>query len=200
MRASRSPRRHRTITAACATAAVVVGLVPSLVALAGVRVDLLAFALGLVAALGVESARSLCAAMRKQKGKHSRGTQYSHYLSARTPTGYRTIDLHDLASVRARRLAGRTWPPQDFVIARDRSGACIAFSTQPDLRIIREAVAQSTHRSSAPAVRVSRLARAVLGIQPLPGIVSVLWALGSVEVVILVAFVFIIPALLLTPR
>lgn len=200
VRAARSPRRHSSVTAVCATAAVLVGLVPSLVALAGVRVVLLAFVLGLVAAIGVTSTRHLCAAMRKQKGKHSRGTQYSHYLSARTPTGYRTIDLHDLASVRARRLVGRAWPPLDFVIARDRRGVCIAFSAKPDLRIIREALAEMTQRSPAPAVRVSRLARAVLGTQPLPGIVSVLWALSSVEVPIVVAFVFIIPALLLSRR
>ena len=107
------------------------------------------------------------------------------YLTAPTWTGMRTIDLRNIRSVRARRVAGGRGSIT-FVVVLDSEGARISFSKQEDIDRIRRAVNGQLARQDAPPVRVSRFAAATLGLRPLPRGVSALWSLGSVEALLLV--------------
>jgi hypothetical protein len=195
--ASQSSRRSRLVVSAATTVVAVIGLIPLLLALLGIRADGLAFVLGAAAGLGTIAVRALSNA----RGKRRLLTQTGRYLTAWTWTGPRTIDLQELRSVQARRISGRIWPPLDYVIVRDSAGVRMAFCTPPDFKLIRTAVADSQPQPPpAIAPQVSLLAKAVLGISRLPRGLSFLWALGSAELPIAVMFAFIVPALLLSAR
>jgi len=195
--ARRALRRTRLVASAGLVVVAAVGLTPLLLVLVGMRVDAIAFILGFAAGLGTSGLRALS----NVRGQQRFLTQTGRFLTARTWTGYRTIDLRELRSVHARRIAVRFWPPLDYVVVRDSAGVRMTFCTAVDLKLIRRAIAEG-QRGPSPAggLRVSPLARAALGILPLPRGLSALWAIGSVEVPVAVMFAFIIPALVLSPR
>ena len=100
-------------------------------------------------------------------------------------TGLRTIDLRGLKRVRARRIAGRLGKIT-YLMVTDTAGVCIAFSAEQDIRTIRRALDAGMRQEDAQIVKVSRLARGVLGIRPLPGWILASWTLASIELTILV--------------
>jgi hypothetical protein len=55
-----------------------------------------------------------------------------------------------------------------------------------DITAIRRFLETGLHQQDAGPVKVSRLARGVLGTQPLPGWISALWTLGSIELSVLI--------------
>ena len=195
--ASQSLQRSRLVVSAATAVVAVIGLIPLVLALVGIRADGLAFGLGAAAGLGTIGVRALS----NVRGKRRLLTQTGRCLTAWTWTGPRTLDLRELRSVQARRIPGRTWPPLDYVVVRDSAGVRMAFCTPADLNLIRTAVAES-QRQAPPDItpQVSRLAQAVLGTSRLPRGLSFLWALGSAELPIAVMFAFIIPVLVLSSR
>jgi hypothetical protein len=175
-------RRRSMMTVAAGIAALAgVWLVPALVLRPMADPAVLAFPVGVAVAIGFMLVRSTSNA----RGSRRLYTAHSRYLTAPTWTGLRTIDLRGLKRVRARRIAGRLGKVT-YVMVTDAAGVCIAFSAHNDIRIIRRALDAGMHRQETPPVKISRLARGVLGIQPLPAWVSALWSLASVEAPVLI--------------
>jgi len=141
----------------------------------------LAFPVGLVVGLGVDVMRGVANA----RGSRRSLTAHSRYLTASTWTGLRTIDLRGLKRVRARRIGGRLGKIT-YLIVTDTAGVCIAFRAQQDIRTIRRALDAGMRDQDAGLVKVSRLARGVLGIKPLPGWMSASWSLASIELTVLI--------------
>lgn len=143
----------------------------------------LGFASGLVIGFGLDCLRHVS----NVRGRKRLLSKTYRYLTAPTWTGMRTIDLRDLRSVRARRVAGR-FGTTTYVVVLDREGVRMSFSETKDVERIRRAVTGQLSRGDASPVRVSRFAAAALGLRPLPPGMSALWSLGSVEVALLAAF------------
>ena len=89
----------------------------------------------------------------------------------------RTIDLHDLRSVRARLISGRAGYTT-YVVVTDGAGVRMSFSGEQDIERIRHAV-KHWMRKDAPTVRVSGLAASVLGLKPLRFSQEALYSLWS---------------------
>jgi hypothetical protein len=60
------------------------------------------------------------------------------------------------------------------------------FRAPRDIKAIRRALETGMRQQGAEPVKVSRLARGVLGIRPLPGWLSPLWTLGSTGLSVLI--------------
>jgi hypothetical protein len=98
------------------------------------------------------------------------------YLSARTWTGDRCLDLRDLRSVRAKRIvSGSILKPHDYLILCDRRGVSVTISKPDDFALIRSAVMGGHQGQGIAALRVSLAARYVLGLKPLPALASLAW-------------------------
>jgi len=141
----------------------------------------LAFPVGFVVGMGVAVTRGVGNATSSRRLL----TAHSRYLTASTWTGLRTIDLRGLKRVRARRIAGRLGKIT-YLTVTDTAGVRIGFSAQQDIRTIHRALEAGRHQRDAEPVKVSRLARGVLGTQPLPGWISALWTLASIELTVLI--------------
>ncbi|MYW03534.1 hypothetical protein [Streptomyces sp. SID3343] len=87
----------------------------------------------------------------------------NRYLTARTWTGVRTVDLAELRRVGS----GRPYPdplcPTIDLVLRDAAGTRVALRDESDLGFLRGRIVTSTGGSR---IRVTRLARADLGIAP----------------------------------
>jgi hypothetical protein len=175
-------RRRARITVALALLGLAaVGVIPALVLRPLDDPVLLAFPAGVVAAFGIDAIRAVCDA----RGPGRRLTGAGHFATARTWSGPRTIDVGDLASVRARRIVGRG-SSATYIIAADTAGVRVAVSKEPDIQRIRRAVLEQQSQPGPPPVRVSLLARGAMRIGPLPGWASVAWSLGSIGLSVLV--------------
>jgi hypothetical protein len=158
-----------------------VWLVPALALRPLAEPALLAFPVGVVVAAGIDLIRAAGTATssRRELSAHSR------YLTVSTWTGLRTIDLRGLKRVRAQRIASRT-SKTTYLTVTDTAGVHVVFRAQRDIKAIRRALEPGMRQPGAEPVKVSRLAREVLGIQPLPGWLSVLWTLGSTGLSVLI--------------
>ncbi|MCF2529160.1 hypothetical protein [Yinghuangia soli] len=106
------------------------------------------------------------------------------YLSARTRTGTRTVDLHELRSVSSRRIAITTVHSQKSLVVRDTAGARLILNEGPAWRSVKRAL----ERPGRPAIAVGELARYDLGLSADDdGRSGALVLLGHVEVVAAVA-------------
>lgn len=124
----------------------------------------------------------------------------SLFLTARTWTGYRTVDLGNLRSVRAQKMVGAGGSVH-FLILRDASGVRLGVSAPADVSATRSMLGQQPQRGQPSAVRVSRLGKATLGTKPPGMILSVAWAVASVVLfAITVWFPVVICALIATAR
>ncbi|MEU0936016.1 hypothetical protein [Embleya sp. NPDC005971] len=85
------------------------------------------------------------------------------YLSTRTWTGTRTIDLADLRLIRGARLYPGAAGTTVDVILRDAAGTRVTLRDERDLGFLREHVVAGM---DASRIRVARLARADLGLGP----------------------------------
>ncbi|MGW1001086.1 hypothetical protein [Streptomyces sp. NPDC002520] len=104
----------------------------------------------------------------------------SRFLTARTWTGHRRIDLHDLRSVRTWKEAYRGGA-STYIVVTDASGTRLGFeSPEADRLIRRYAVERPRETPGRHPVHVTRLAQADLGIKPLPRGLSPLRSLLSV--------------------
>jgi hypothetical protein len=132
---------------------------------------------GVIAGFGCCALPHLCVA-RKPWHRHGPASQF---LTARTWTGHRTIDLHDLRTVRTWKEVYRGGATT-YLIITDASGTRLGFaSTQADRLIRRYAIERPQGTRKSHAVRVTRLAQADLGIKPLPRGLSAFRSLLSVE-------------------
>jgi hypothetical protein len=181
--AADSRRRSRVVVSAALAVALVLLIVPAVILRPMRDPAPLGFALGFVIGLGLDCLRNVSNA----RGQKRLLTRADRYLTAPTWTGMRTIDLRDLRSVRARRIAGRVGSTT-YVVVLDGEAVRMSFSQKKDIERIRHAVTVQLARKDAPQVRVSRFAAAALGLRPLPFGVSALWSLGSIEAVLMVAF------------
>jgi hypothetical protein len=175
-----SRRRSRVVVITALAVALVLLIIPAVILRPMGNPAPLGFALGAVIGFGLDCLRHVSNARGKK-----RLTKTDRYLTAPTWTGMRTIDLHDLRSVRARRVAGR-FGSTTYVVALDGDGVRMSFSEGTDIERIRRAVTRQLAREDARQVRVSRLGAAALGLRPLPRVVSGLWSLGSAEALLMV--------------
>jgi hypothetical protein len=121
----------------------------------------LAFSTGVVVALGLY----FIPVLRWARGSERLMTAGSRFLTARTWTGARTIDLRHLRRVSGLTMAGR-FGPLTLLTVTDSAGVSMTFSEQGDFDAIRRALQRQAHHDGSE-VKVSRVARSVLGIQPL---------------------------------
>jgi hypothetical protein len=152
-----------------------VRLIPALALRPLAEPVLLAFPVGFVV-VGIDLIRGAGTATssRREFSSHSR------YLTVSTWTGLRTIDLRGLKRVRAQRVVSRT-TKATYLTATDTAGVHVVFRAPRDIKAIRRALETGIRQQGAAPVKVSRLVRGVLGIQPLPGWISALWTLGSLD-------------------
>lgn len=175
-------RRRGMMTVALGLAGLAaVWLVPALALRPMADPAVLAFPVGFVVAVGLDLLRGVANARSSRRLL----TAHSRYLTAPTWTGLRTIDLRGLKRVRSRRIAGRPGKIT-YLMVTDTAGVRIAFSAQQDIKTIRRALDEGTRRQDAEPVKVSRLARGVLGIQLLPRWISASWTLASIELTVLI--------------
>jgi hypothetical protein len=180
--AAESRRRGRVVVTTALAVALVLLIVPALIVRPIRDPAPLGFSLGLVIGLGLDCLRHVSNA----RGQERLLSSAYRYLTASTWTGMRTIDLRDIRSVRARRVAGRA-SSTTYVVVLDGEGVRMSFSDKKDIERIRRAVTGQLAREDAPPVRVSRFAAATLGLRPLPPGVSALWSLGSAEAMLMAA-------------
>lgn len=175
-------RRRSIMTVALGLAVLAaVWLVPALALRPVADPAVLAFPVGFVVAVGLDLLRGAANARSSRRLL----TAHSRYLTVPTWTGLRTIDLRGLKRVRARRIAGRPGKIT-YLMVTDTAGVRIAFSAQQDIQTIGRALDEGMRQQEAEPVRVSRLARGVLGIQPLPRWISASWTLASIELTVLI--------------
>jgi hypothetical protein len=160
-------------TALCVAAVLVV--VPALLLRPMRDAGVLGFTLGPAIAFGLEI---FVVELPGARGK-TRQRRTGRYLTAPTWTGMRTIDLHDLSSIRARLLGGR-FGSITYVVVTDSAGVRMSFSGKKDIELIRNAVRGHPKRKNAPAVEVSGLAASLLGLKPLPRSQEALYSLWSI--------------------
>lgn len=118
------------------------------------------------------------------------------FVTAHTVTGLRTIDLHDLRSVRSRLLPVLgSFAGTPRIVLTDRAGNRLRFELSiargllpPDLL-----TAVARPQGACTGVYVSRFALADLGRRPLPPVVDFLRSLGAIE---RMALTVILPGLL----
>jgi hypothetical protein len=181
--AARARRRGRLIVTLSLAALAVVTVVPALLVRPLSNPGGFAIFTGVAAGFGLWLLRGSCWAI----GSYRLHSQSSRFLTARTWTGRRTIDLRAVKSIRTRKIFGR-WTAS-YLIVRDTSGVCLAFRDQPDILLVgRMLEEQQRQQRQAAPVRISRLARAVLGISPLSRGLPALWALASVALMAVTAF------------
>ncbi|MEU1482433.1 hypothetical protein [Streptomyces sp. NPDC005752] len=82
-------------------------------------------------------------------------------LTARTPTGIRTLDLSDMERVRLLTSFSRGGVSDRVILVRDRHGVCIGLREENDGRRVRRALEGRSSHGGQP--RVSRAVRAHLG-------------------------------------
>ena len=173
--------RRRSVMPVAFTLLAAVWLITALALRPLAEPALLAFPVGVVVGAGIDLIRSAgtVTSSRRELSAHSR------YLTVSTWTGLRTIDLRGLKRVRARRIASRT-SKTTYLTVTDTAGVHVVFRAERDIKAIRHALEPGMRQPGAEPVKVSRLARGVLGIQPLPGWISVLWTLGSTGLSVLI--------------
>lgn len=162
----------------------------------------LAFSTGLVVALSASLIQGMCFA----RGSQRLISAGSRFLTVRTWTGPRTIDLRHLRRVRARVLGGRLGT-FSYLIVTDTAGISIAFSKPQDFKVIRKALQSQAANHHSPTVKVSRLARSVLRTQPLPrrdaffkGLATFFIGLATTELWFLFAMAFTITTIQIAGR
>ena len=177
----RARRRSVMPVALGAVVLAAVWLIPALALRPLAEPALLALPVGVVLGIGVDLIRAAgtVTSSRRELSAHSR------YLTVSTWTGLRTIDLDGLKRVRAQRSVSRT-SKATYLTVTDTAGVHVVFRASRDIKAIRRAVETGTRQPGTEPVKVSRLARGVLGIQPLPGWISALWSLGSIGLSVLI--------------
>jgi hypothetical protein len=179
--AARARRRSMMTVALGLAALAAIWLVPAFALRPMANPAVLAFPVGFVVAMGLDLMRGVANARSSRRLL----TAHSRYLTAPTWTGLRTIDLRGLKRVRARRISGRGGKIT-YLQVTDTAGVRIAFSVKPDIETIRRALDERRRQQDAEPAKVSRLARGVLGIQPLPRWISALWTFASIELTVLI--------------
>jgi hypothetical protein len=170
----RARRRSVMPVALGAVVVAAVWLIPALALRPLAEPVLLAFPVAIVVGVGIDLIRAMGTTTSSRRELSPR----SRYLTVSTWTGLRTIDLRGLKRVRAQRIVSRT-SKTSYLTVTDTAGVHVVFRAQRDIKAIRRALEPGMRQQGAEPAKVSRLARGVLDIQPLPGWISVLWTLGS---------------------
>jgi hypothetical protein len=172
-----SRRRVRLAAACIVMGLAVIMVVPALLAAPLADPSPIFMTAGVTAGFGCCVLPHLCVA-RKPWRRHGPA---SRFLTARTWTGHRTIDLHHLRSVRTWKEAYRGGATT-YLIITDTSGTRLSFeSPEADRLIRRYAIERPQDAPESHPIRVTRLALADLDIKPLPRGLSALRSLLSVE-------------------
>ncbi|MFI0718055.1 hypothetical protein [Streptomyces sp. NPDC021224] len=168
----RQRRRSRRIAAVVAAVSTALTVIPVLVVVPHSDPAPAMFTAGLAAGFCLVLLPHLCVA---------RGTLRRHgpdlrYLTARTWTGTRTLDLRELRSVRTWKEVGRGGS-ETYLVLTDTAGIRLSFSdTRPgSVRLVRRYAIERPAREGGgdgPAARVTRLALADLNVRPLPLVLS----------------------------
>ena len=186
--AAQARRRSQFAVTSCLAGLAAVWVVPALLLRPLADPAGLAFATGIVVGLGAVLVRH--SASIWSRGSRRLLTMSSRFLTVRTWTGPRTIDLRDLRRIRARRFVGRA-SIVNYVTVTDTAGVRIAVPDDDDdaIRLIRRALAeQARQQPERVPVKISPLAADVLGIRPLPWWVSPAWTMAAVELPVMIMF------------
>jgi hypothetical protein len=162
--------------------AVVALIVPPLVLRPMTDPAPLAFPLGGVVAFGAFLLRELS----DVRGSLRDFTETGRYLTVRTWTGKRTLDLENLRSVRTRQIAGRAGS-LTYLVVTDAAGVRMSLENRKDVELITRAVRRQQIRKNAPDVEVSRPAAEALGLRPLRRWARGLQGLASAELLLALA-------------
>ena len=194
-------RRARITVAAALTGLAALWLGPVLALRPMTNPAPLAFSTGFVVALGV----TLIDGLRMARGSRPISAS-SRFLTVRTWTGARPIDLRHLRRVRARTVAGRLGA-FTYLIVTDSAGVSIAFYKPQDFKVIRQALCSQAANHHSSTVKVSRLARHALETQPLPrrasllkGLATFFTGLATTELVFLFAMAIAITTIQIAGR
>ncbi|MFD4942889.1 hypothetical protein ACFVYE_17080 [Streptomyces sp. NPDC058239] len=172
-----SRRSIRTRTALIVMGLAAVTVVPAMLAAPLAEASPVMMTAGFVGGLGCAALPHLCTA---RKPWHRHGPD-ARFLTARTWTGPRTIDLHALRSVRTWKEVHRGGATT-FLVVTDASGTRLSFTgTRADRLIRRYAVERARRTPDAKPIRMTGLALADLGIRPLPRVLSGLRSLLALE-------------------
>ncbi|MEV6018289.1 MULTISPECIES: hypothetical protein [unclassified Streptomyces] len=172
-----SLRHVRLVTAGIVMGLAVIMVVPALLAAPMADPAPVFMTAGVIAGAGCYALPHLCVA-RKPWYRHGPA---SRFLTARTWTGHRTVDLHNLRSVRTWKEVYRGGATTYLVIT-DAFGTRLSFTSPEADRLVRRyAIERRQGTLKSHAMRVSRLAQADLGIKPLSPSVSALRSLLSIE-------------------
>ena len=123
----------------------------------------------------------------------------SCYLTARTWTGRRTVDLRNLRSVRGRKIVRRGGPAY-YLIVRDVCGVRLALSGRDDIRLTRRTLAEQQHRGQPSSAAVSRLGDAVLGVRPAGMPLAFAWSFASVTLFVITVWFPVVIGFLIQGR
>lgn len=138
---------------------------------------ILGFGTGIAVSAGAELVRN----MANVRNPRQFPAPQVRFLTVRTWTGPRTIDLRDLRHVRARRFVGKL-SVTDHIMITDGAGVLIAFARNNDraVRLLRRALAAQLRRppDRGPA-KVSLAAAEVLETRLTPWWVSPAWTLAA---------------------
>jgi hypothetical protein len=175
--AAQARRRSRLAVTLALAGLAALWLVPALLLHPLPDPALLGFGTGVAVSIGAELVRNMANVRNPRQFPASQ----VRFLTVRTWTGPRTIDLRDLKRVRARRLVGRGFIT-DHIMITDGAGVLIAFADDNDraIRLIKRALAAQMRRPPAhgPA-RISPAAAEVLETRPTPWWVSPVWTLAA---------------------
>jgi hypothetical protein len=184
--AAQARRRSRLAVTLALAGLAAVWVVPALLLRPLADPALLAFGTGIAVSIGSELVRN----MANVRDPRRFPAPQVRFLTVRTWTGPRTVDLRDLKRVRARRMVGRGFIV-DYIVITDGAGVRIAFSDDNDraIRLVQRALAAQMRRQPgrAPA-RVSPFAADVLGTRLVPWWVSPVWAVASFAGPVLIVF------------
>jgi hypothetical protein len=140
---------------------------------------------GVVLGFFLVYADGFCVAKRPWR-RHGPGDRF---VTAHTTTGVRTIDLHDLRSVRSWTIPSRvsfTGTPR--IVLTDRSGIRLSFDLSVARSVLSGELLLARGQGERTNVYVSRFALADLGYRPLPRFMAPLRNLGALERIVLTIF------------
>lgn len=193
--AAQARRRGRVAVTLALAGVAAVWVVPALVLRPLKDPAMLGFGTGFVVWVGLELVRNTANIRNPDRFP----APQVRFLTVRTWTGRRTIDMRDLKRVRARRSVSRV-RILDHIMITDGAGVRVAFADDNDraIRLVKLSLAAQTRRPpDHGAAKISSAAAEVLEIRPVPWWVSPAWTVASalLPILILLACAFTVIAL-----
>ncbi len=118
-------------------------------------------------------------------------------ITARTSTGERTIDLHQIRRVSSFRIPQWCKAPVEVLVVKDRHGVRLGLTDPHDHPFVKTALKRQARNPETPAPRITRRTRRILDTGTLPWWRSTLSTLGTLTYGITVSLAFLVLAVML---